>query len=115
MGLGAEAGDNTECKSKRNSDFGNSNGGETNAYKALIDTPEDKKRFRDGNELVAHGKEIEHNLNGLFPAFYRQTEAQTKQQEFFRDRMGRLIKDKRLLEGKLAAAIKIITYIETNS
>jgi hypothetical protein len=63
--------------------------------------------------LVAHGKEIEHNLNGLFPAFYRQTEAQIRMQNIFKDRMARLIKDKRLLEGK-NAAFKLSINAETS-
>ena len=100
VGLGSEAGENTPCKLIRHGRYESTNTEHAGANDAVIDSVEDKKRFRDGKELVAHGKEIEHNLNGLFPAFYRQTEAQTKAQNNFRDRMARLIKDKRLLEGK---------------
>jgi len=50
---------------------------------------------------VLHGKEIEHHPNELFPAFYKETDAQTKFQKIFRERMRKLIKDERLLKGIL--------------
>ncbi|PPJ54899.1 hypothetical protein CBER1_06033 [Cercospora berteroae] len=49
--------------------------------------------------LVAHAKDIEDQVNGLWGAFYSDTEAQKQGQQMFRERMAEFIKDKRLLEG----------------
>jgi hydroxyversicolorone monooxygenase len=51
---------------------------------------------------VLHSKDIEHQLNELFLAFYKQTEAQAKFQNIFRKRMKKLIRDERLLKGERA-------------
>ncbi|TKA22440.1 putative sterigmatocystin biosynthesis monooxygenase stcW [Salinomyces thailandicus] len=49
--------------------------------------------------LVAHAKDIEDQVNGLWGAFYSGSEAQKMGQELFKQRMSEFIKDKRLLEG----------------
>ncbi|RMZ31550.1 hypothetical protein D0859_04322 [Hortaea werneckii] len=49
--------------------------------------------------LVAHAKDIEDQVNGLWGMFYSDTEAQQMGQEMFRQRMSEFIKDKRLLDG----------------
>lgn len=48
---------------------------------------------------MAHAKDIEDQVNGLWGAFYSDTEAQKMGQEMFKQRMAEFIKDKRLLEG----------------
>ncbi|CAK3851030.1 sterigmatocystin biosynthesis monooxygenase stcW [Lecanosticta acicola] len=53
----------------------------------------------DPKALVAHAKDIEDQLNGLWGAFYSDTEAQQQGQETYKARMAEFIKDKRLLEG----------------
>ena len=53
----------------------------------------------DPRELVAHAKDIEDQVNGLWGVFYQGTEAQKMGQEMFRKRMAEFIKDERLLEG----------------
>jgi cation diffusion facilitator CzcD-associated flavoprotein CzcO len=63
---------------------------------------DDKERsdFRkDPGALVAHAKDIEDQINGLWGTFYKGSEAQKMGQEMFRNRMAEFIKDKRLLDG----------------
>ena len=48
---------------------------------------------------MAHAKDIEDQVNGLWGMFYSDTEAQQMGQEMFRQRMSEFIKDKRLLDG----------------
>ena len=49
---------------------------------------------------MAHAKDIEDQVNGLWDMFFSGSEAQKGAQELFRNRMAEFIKDKRLLEGK---------------
>lgn len=49
--------------------------------------------------LVAHAKDIEDQVNGLWGTFYDGSEAQKMGQEIFRNRMAEFIKDQRLLDG----------------
>ncbi|KAK5124053.1 hypothetical protein LTR85_002250 [Meristemomyces frigidus] len=49
--------------------------------------------------LVAHAKDIEDQVNGLWGAFYAGSEAQKMGQEMFGQRMAEFIKDERLLKG----------------
>ncbi|KAK3718844.1 hypothetical protein LTR37_004760 [Vermiconidia calcicola] len=61
---------------------------------------EEKSKFKkDPKSLVAHAKDIEDQVNGLWGAFYEGSEAQKMGQEMFRNRMAEFIKDKRLLDG----------------
>lgn len=61
---------------------------------------EERDEFRnDPRKLVAHAKDIENQVNGLWGAFYSNSEAQKGAQAFSRNRMQEFIKDKRLLEG----------------
>lgn len=61
---------------------------------------EERDTFRrDPKALVAHAKDIENQVNGLWGAFYTGSAAQKEAQELFRERMKEFIKDKRLLEG----------------
>lgn len=61
---------------------------------------EHKQKFKKNpRELVAHAKDIEDQVNGLWGVFYQDTEAQKMGQEMFRKRMAEFIKDERLLEG----------------
>lgn len=60
----------------------------------------ERDTFRhDPRALVAHAKDIEDQVNGLWGAFYSDTEAQKMGQELFRARMAEHIKDERLLKG----------------
>jgi len=54
---------------------------------------------KDPNALVAHAKDIEGQINGLWCAFYEGSESQKMAQEMFKARMPEHIKDQRLLEG----------------
>ncbi|KAL1304763.1 hypothetical protein AAFC00_003700 [Neodothiora populina] len=54
---------------------------------------------RDSAALVAHAKDIEDQVNGLWGSFYAGTEAQADGQKLFRARMAEFIKDERLLKG----------------
>ena len=54
---------------------------------------------KDPKALVAHAKDIEDQINGLWGVFYKDTEAQKMGQEMFRNRMAEFIKDERLLKG----------------
>lgn len=54
---------------------------------------------KDPNALVAHAKDIEGQINGLWGAFYEGSESQKMAQEMFKARMAEHIKDQRLLEG----------------
>jgi cation diffusion facilitator CzcD-associated flavoprotein CzcO len=54
---------------------------------------------RDPKKLLAHAKDIESQVNGLWGGFYSGSEGQKMIQEIFRARMKEFIKDERLLEG----------------
>jgi len=61
---------------------------------------QERDTFRhDPKALVAHAKDIEDQVNGLWGAFYSDTEAQKEGQKLFRERMAEFIKDERLLKG----------------
>nr|POE63579.1 putative sterigmatocystin biosynthesis monooxygenase stcw [Quercus suber] len=61
---------------------------------------QERNEFRHNPKaLVAHAKDIEDQVNGVWGSFYSGTEAQKMGEEHFRKRMAEHIKDKRLLEG----------------
>lgn len=61
---------------------------------------EERDEFRkDPKKLLAHAKDIENQVNGLWGAFYANSKEQKAAQELFRERMKEFIKDERLLEG----------------
>jgi cation diffusion facilitator CzcD-associated flavoprotein CzcO len=61
---------------------------------------EERDEFRrDPKKLLAHAKDIENQVNGLWGAFYAGSEGQKQAQELFRERMKEFIKDERLLAG----------------
>ncbi|MBF6841989.1 hypothetical protein HN289_20300, partial [Acinetobacter baumannii] len=61
---------------------------------------EERDEFRsDPKKLLAHAKDIEGQVNGLWGAFYSGSEGQKASQEIFRARMKEFIKDERLLAG----------------
>nr|POE51572.1 putative sterigmatocystin biosynthesis monooxygenase stcw [Quercus suber] len=61
---------------------------------------QERDEFRHNPEaLVAHAKDIEDQVNGVWGAFYSGTEAQKMGEAHFRQRMAEHIKDPRLLEG----------------
>lgn len=63
-------------------------------------TDEERDTFRNNPEaLVAHAKDIEGQVNGLWGLFYNGSEAQQEAQKLFKARMKEFIKDERLLEG----------------
>lgn len=63
-------------------------------------SPEERDEFRrDPKKLLAHAKDIENQVNGLWGAFYTGSEAQKGAQQLFRERMKEFIKDERLLQG----------------
>lgn len=69
--------------------------GENVAY-----TDEQRKVFRnDPVALTKAAKDIEDNVNGLWGAFYENTEMQTMVRNVVKQRMSEWIKDERLLEG----------------
>ncbi|KAI8931470.1 hypothetical protein NX059_011138 [Plenodomus lindquistii] len=60
----------------------------------------ERDEFRkDPKKLVAHAKDIENQVNGLWDSFYSGSEGQKEAQRLFRQRMSEFIKDKRLLDG----------------
>ncbi|EME80322.1 uncharacterized protein MYCFIDRAFT_56721 [Pseudocercospora fijiensis CIRAD86] len=60
----------------------------------------ERDEFRNNPKaLVAHAKDIEDQVNGLWGTFYSGSETQKMATEMFRQRMSEFIKDKRLLEG----------------
>jgi cation diffusion facilitator CzcD-associated flavoprotein CzcO len=61
---------------------------------------EERDEFRrNPKKLLAHAKDIEGQVNGLWGAFYSGSEGQKEAQNLFRERMKEFIKDERLLEG----------------
>ena len=61
---------------------------------------EERDLFRHSPEaLVAHAKDIEDQVNGLWGTFYAGSEAQAEAQKLFKQRMAEFIKDERLLKG----------------
>lgn len=63
-------------------------------------TQEERDEFRHNPKaLVAHSKDIEDQVNGLWGVFYSGSEAQAEGQKLFKARMADFIKDPRLLEG----------------
>ena len=63
-------------------------------------TDEERTIFRtDLDAMVTHAKDIEEQINGRWGAFYSDTEEQALAQYLLRERMARVIKDKRLLAG----------------
>jgi cation diffusion facilitator CzcD-associated flavoprotein CzcO len=61
---------------------------------------EERDAFRrDPKKLLAHAKDIENQINGLWGTFYTGSEDQKAAQVMFRDRMKEHIKDERLLQG----------------
>ncbi|KAJ4376381.1 hypothetical protein N0V83_001664 [Neocucurbitaria cava] len=60
----------------------------------------ERDEFRnDPKKLVAHAKDIENQVNGIWSGFYAGSEAQKTLQDTFRERMKQFIKNERLLEG----------------
>lgn len=49
--------------------------------------------------MVAHAKDIEDQVNGLWGTFYTGNELQKQTQDMLRERMKEHIKDERLLQG----------------
>lgn len=49
--------------------------------------------------MVAHSKDIENQINGMWGTFYHESEGQKLGQALFRERMKEFIKDERLLQG----------------
>ncbi|KAF2729694.1 FAD/NAD(P)-binding domain-containing protein [Polyplosphaeria fusca] len=74
---------------------------------------EERDTFRrDPKALVAHAKDIENQINGLWGAFYEGSEDQKMLQDMFRARMKEFIKDERLLQGftpKFAVGCRRVT------
>jgi cation diffusion facilitator CzcD-associated flavoprotein CzcO len=63
-------------------------------------TEEERDEFRrDPRKLVAHAKDIENQVNGLWGAFYTASETQKTITNIFKERMKEFIKDERLLKG----------------
>lgn len=63
-------------------------------------TQEEREEFRsDPRKMLAHAKDIEAQINGLWGTFYSGSEGQNTAQTWFRQRMKEHIKDERLLEG----------------
>lgn len=61
---------------------------------------EERDAFRhDPKALLAHAKDIEDQVNGLWGSFYEGSAAQTEGQKLWKARMAEFIKDERLLEG----------------
>lgn len=61
---------------------------------------EERDEFRnDPKKLLAHAKDIEGQVNGLWGTFYSGSKGQKDAQETFRKRMAEFITDKRLLDG----------------
>lgn len=61
---------------------------------------EERENFRNEPDcLVAHAKEIEGEVNGMWGAFYSGSVGQKMGSAFFRKRMAEHIKDERLLKG----------------
>lgn len=61
---------------------------------------EEREEFRrDPRKLVAHAKDIEDQINGLWGTFYTGHELQKQVQDMLRERMKEHIKDERLLKG----------------
>jgi cation diffusion facilitator CzcD-associated flavoprotein CzcO len=72
-----------------------SNTGQNKVY-----SEEEREKFRhDPKALVAHAKEIEDQVNGLWGAFYEGSESQKEARAMFKARMAEWIKDERLLKG----------------
>lgn len=63
-------------------------------------TQEQREEFRnDPKKLVAHAKDIEGQVNGLWGTFYSGSEGQKEAQKMLKERTKEFIKDERLLEG----------------
>ena len=63
-------------------------------------TPDQRETFRkDPNELVAHAKSIEDQVNGLWGMFFKNATMQSEGQKMLKARMAEFIKDERLLKG----------------
>ncbi|KAF2769857.1 FAD/NAD(P)-binding domain-containing protein [Teratosphaeria nubilosa] len=61
---------------------------------------QERDQFRHNpKSLVAHAKDIEDQVNGLWGSFYSNSEAQKQGQELFLRRMREFIKDDRLFKG----------------
>ena len=61
---------------------------------------EERDNFRNNpKELVAHAKDFEAQINGLWGMFYSGSEIQQGAAELFRSRVREIIKDDRLFEG----------------
>ncbi|KAF1941667.1 FAD/NAD(P)-binding domain-containing protein [Clathrospora elynae] len=61
---------------------------------------EERDEFRnDPKKLLAHAKDIDNQINGMWGSFYTGSREQKDAQELFRERMKKFIKDERLLEG----------------
>ncbi len=61
---------------------------------------EDREKFRSRPlELVKHAKYIEDQVNGLWGAFYKNSQGQAEGQRQLKARMAELITDERLLKG----------------
>jgi len=61
---------------------------------------QERETFRhDPKALVAHAKDLEGQVNGMWGMFYNDSEIQNGAQEHFRARMAEFIKDERLLKG----------------
>lgn len=75
---------------------------------------EEREHFRhDKKAIVAHAKDVEDQVNGLWDLMFTGSEAQQKAQEIFRGRMAEFIKDKRLLDGNLS--LLVLSYLPLTS
>lgn len=73
--------------------------GNTGAQSKTYSKEECDEFRRNPEALVAHAKEIEDQVNGMWGGFYTDSMGQKMGSEFFRKRMADLIRDERLLKG----------------
>ena len=60
----------------------------------------EKEEFRnDPEKIIAHTKELDRYMNRLLPDFFKSSPAAQQLREHFMQRIGKYIKDERLLEG----------------
>jgi len=80
---------------------------------------QERETFRhDPKALVAHAKDLEGQVNGMWGMFYNDSEIQNGAQEHFRARMAEFIKDERLLKGftpKFAIGCKYTSCVGLSS
>ena len=74
---------------------------------------EDRTAFlRDKKQIIAHAKDLEDQVNGIFDGFFRNSNAQRELRDTYTERMANMLKEEKLRKGftpKFAVGCRRVT------